>query len=78
MLLIYGERDHNTPPDESVRTIERALAQAGNTHYAAVLLPDAVHNDTIQPEPGKPFFWWHMAPGLSELQIAWMRQQVSN
>ncbi len=55
-LLIYGERDRNTPPSESIQNIEQALAKAGNRRYAALLLPGAVHNDTIQPEPGQPFF----------------------
>ena len=78
VLLLYGERDHNTPPGESIRNIEAALAKAGNTRYAAVLLPDAVHNDTIQPAQGKPFYWWHTAPGLSDVLIGWVRQQVSS
>lgn len=76
MLLIYGELDHNTPPKESIRNIAQALAKAGIRRYAALLLPEAVHNDTVHPEPGKLFFWWHTAPGLSELQIGRVRQQM--
>jgi pimeloyl-ACP methyl ester carboxylesterase len=77
VLLIYDERDHNTPPGESIRNIEQALAKAGNPHYAAIVLPGAAHNLTIQPEPGKPFFWWHVAPGLSDLQIGWVLLEVN-
>ncbi len=78
VLLLYGERDQLVPPDASIRSIEHALAKAGNTRYAAILLPEAVHNDTIQPEPGRPFFWWHVAPGLSEMQISWVRRQTED
>lgn len=77
VLLIYGERDRSTPPNESIRNIEQALDKAGNGNYAAILLPKAVHNDTIEPESGEPFFWWHVAPGLSDLQIGWIRQQIA-
>jgi pimeloyl-ACP methyl ester carboxylesterase len=78
VLLIYGERDHSVPPKESIRAIEHALDEAGNASYTAILLPDAVHNDTIEPTGGQPFFWWHIAPGLSNLQIAWVLRQVSS
>jgi len=76
-MLIYGERDSLVNPAESIAKIERALQKAGNRDYTIVLLPRAEHNLTIQAEPGKPFMWWHVAPGLPDLLTAWVQQRVS-
>jgi len=73
VLLVYGERDQNTPVDASVNGIGQALHTGRNTDYTPVLIPGAAHNLTIQPQPGQPFFWWHVAPGYSDLLISWVR-----
>ena len=72
VLLIYGERDRNTPVGPSLRGISTALRAAGNRDYTPIIVPGAVHNLTIQPEAGEPFFWWYAAPGYTELLTAWV------
>jgi uncharacterized protein len=72
VLLIYGERDRNTPVDPSLAGIGQAMIKARNSDYTPVIIPGAAHNLTIQPEPGKPFFFWHTAPGFVELMTAWV------
>ncbi len=77
VLLIYGERDRNTQVDPSLAGISKALHMAGNTDFTPVIIPGAAHNLTIQWEPGQPFFWWHAAPGYSELLTSWVRLRFS-
>jgi uncharacterized protein len=72
VLLVYGERDENTPRSESISNIERALAKAGNKDYTAVILPMAAHDLTVRPDVGQPFDWPHLAPGTPELLIGWI------
>jgi pimeloyl-ACP methyl ester carboxylesterase len=76
VLLVYGERDWLVNPAESTAKIEQALQKAGNQDYSIVLLPRAERNLTIQAEPGQPFTWWHVAPGLPDLLTAWVQQRV--
>ena len=76
VLLIYGERDQLEPVDESVAKIEAAL-DGVKTPYTAVIVPNAQHNLTVQPEPGAPFFWWKAAPGLVDLVVAWVEQRTA-
>ena len=76
VLLIYGERDHLEPVDESLAKIEASL-DGVKTPYAAVIAPNAQHNLTVQPEPGAPFFWWKAAPGLVDLVVAWVTQRTA-
>ena len=75
VLLIYGEKDALVPPDESITAIGAELARAG-TPYAAFVVPGAVHNLTIQPEPGAPFFWWHQAPGVVDTVVDWVKARA--
>jgi fermentation-respiration switch protein FrsA (DUF1100 family) len=70
VLLVYGERDQLVPVDESLAKIEYAL-DGVNTPYSAVIVPNAQHNLTVQPEPNGPFFSWKAAPGIVELVVAW-------
>jgi len=72
-LLIYGERDELVPPIESLTKIEKALEKAANEQYTAILIPKAAHNLAIYPDPAEPFSWWHTAPGVNDLMIAWVR-----
>ena len=74
VLLIYGERDHLEPVDESLAKIEASL-DCVKTPYTAVIVPNAQHNLTVQLEPGAPFFWWKAAPGLVDLVVAWVQQR---
>ena len=76
VLLIYGEHDQLEPVDESLAKIEASL-DGVKTPYAAVIVPNAQHNLTVQPEAGAPFFWWKAAPGLVDLVVAWVQQQTS-
>ncbi len=73
VLLIYGERDRNTPVARSLDGISQALRKAGNTGFTPLIVPGAAHNLTIQWHPGEPFYWWHAAPGYSELLVAWVK-----
>lgn len=73
VLLVYGQRDHLVPVDDSIAKIGRALAQAGNQRYGAVIIPRAAHDLTVAPEPGQPFDWSRQAPGLSALVTAWVK-----
>ena len=75
MLLIYGEHDQLEPVDEGLAKIEGSLDSA-TTPYAAVIVLNAQHNLTVQPEAGAPFFWWKAAPGLVDLVIGWVQQQT--
>jgi uncharacterized protein len=72
VLLVYGERDENTPVHDSIRSIEKALKKAGNRHYTILILPRAAHNLTVRSEPGEPFEWWGIAPGFSDLLVDWV------
>jgi len=71
VLLIYGERDHLVPVDESIRRIQAALPHP-NSNNSAFIVPNAQHNLTIQPQPKLPFFWWKTAPGLYALIADWV------
>jgi pimeloyl-ACP methyl ester carboxylesterase len=76
VLLIYGEHDQLEPVDESLAKIEASL-DGVKTPYTAVIVPNAQHNLTVQPEPGTPFFWWKAAPGLVDLVVAWVQQPMA-
>ena len=76
VLVLYGEREEVEPVEENLHGVERALDRGGNRHYTAVLIPHARHNWTIHPQPGEPFFWWHQAPGITDLVVAWVVQQT--
>jgi uncharacterized protein len=75
VLLIYGERDRNTPVAPSIAGIGDALRKAGNSDFTPLIIPEAAHNLTIQWQPGEPFFWWHAAPGYSDLLTAWVKKR---
>lgn len=77
VLLIYGERDRNTPVPPSLAGIGQALRKAGNTDYTPIIIPGAAHNLTIQWHTGEPYFWWYSAPGYSDLLTAWVRSRFS-
>ena len=76
VLLVYGERDQLEPVAESLAKIEASLDRV-KTPYAALIVPNAQHNLTVQPEPGAPFFWWKAAPGLVDLVVGWVTQQTA-
>jgi pimeloyl-ACP methyl ester carboxylesterase len=73
VLLIYGEHDRNTPVGPSLAGITQALEKADNRDYTPIIIPGAAHNLTIQWHSGEPFFWWHSAPGYSDLLVAWVK-----
>jgi pimeloyl-ACP methyl ester carboxylesterase len=75
-LLAYGERDQLEPVDESLAKIEASLDSV-KTPYTAVIVPNAQHNLTVQPETNEPFFWWKSAPGLINLVVAWAQHQTA-
>lgn len=75
VLLVYGEKDMLQPRDETIAKIGTALESAG-TPYAALIVPNAQHNLTVQPEDGQPFFWWHQAPGLIDTVVAWVLHET--
>jgi pimeloyl-ACP methyl ester carboxylesterase len=77
VLLIYGELDRNTPVAQSVAGIGEALRNANNADFTPVVIPGAVHNLTIQWEANRPFFWWHAAPGYSDLLVGWVKLRFS-
>jgi pimeloyl-ACP methyl ester carboxylesterase len=70
VLIVYGERDRLVPVDLSVRRLEDIL-DTRPVSYAALVIPRAEHNLTIHPQADEPFFWWHVAPGLFDTEIAW-------
>lgn len=74
VLLVYGEKDTLEPVSETIARIEAALDASG-APYAAFVAPGAVHNLTIQPQPGQPFFWWRQAPGVTETVVDWIARQ---
>jgi len=73
VLLTYGEQDRNTPVAPSLAGITEALQKAHNADYTPIIIPGAAHNLTIQWHTGQPFFWWHGAPGYSNLLVAWVK-----
>jgi pimeloyl-ACP methyl ester carboxylesterase len=73
VLLVYGERDRNTPVAPSLAGIGQALRKSGNADFTPLIVPGAAHNLTIQWQAGEPFFWWYAAPGYSDLLTAWVR-----
>lgn len=75
VLLLYGQNDRVIPVDTSLVRIGRALDQGGNTRWAAVILPRAAHNFTVSPEPGEPFEWRRVAPGLPDMVMSWVKAQ---
>jgi uncharacterized protein len=77
VLLIYGERDTNTPVAPSIAGIGLALRKAGNTDFTPLIIPGAAHNLTIRWQSGGPFFWWYAAPGYSDLLTSWVRLRYS-
>lgn len=77
VMLLYAERDELVPVAKSLHDVERALERGRNTVYTVVMIPDAMHNWSIHPAPNAPFFWWHQAPGINDLVVAWVVQQTS-
>jgi len=75
-LLIYGEHDILVPVAPSIANIERSLVSARNQDYTILILPRASHGLNINPEPGQPFEWWHMASGYPELLSAWINERM--
>jgi pimeloyl-ACP methyl ester carboxylesterase len=76
VLLIYGEDDQLVAVDESLAKLEASL-DAVKTPYTAVIVPNAQHNLTVQPEPNAAFFWWKAAPGIVDLAVAWVQQRTT-
>jgi pimeloyl-ACP methyl ester carboxylesterase len=76
VLLVYGERDQLEPVGESLAKIEASLDSV-KTPYTAVIVPNAQHNLTVQPEPNERFFWWKSAPGFINLVVAWVQHQTA-
>jgi uncharacterized protein len=76
VLVIYGERDLYVPVRQSISNIDRALSKARNRDYTILVLPRASHAFIIEPEPGQPFEWWHIAPGFPNLLTAWINQRM--
>jgi alpha-beta hydrolase superfamily lysophospholipase len=76
VLLIYGEDDQLVAVDESLAKLE-AFLDAVKTPYTAVIVPNAQHNLTVQPEPNAAFFWWKAAPGIVDLVVAWVQQRTT-
>jgi dipeptidyl aminopeptidase/acylaminoacyl peptidase len=76
VLLIYGERDILVPVGPSIANIERSLQNGRNRDYTILILPRASHGLSINPEPGQPFEWWHMASGFPDLLTAWIKQRM--
>jgi len=76
VLIIQAERDIYVPVGSSVANIDRALRKAGNKDYTIIILPRALHSFNINPEPGQPFEWWHVAPGFPDLLTAWVNQRA--
>jgi uncharacterized protein len=75
-LLVYGERDILVPIAPSIANIERRLQNGRNKDYTILILPRASHGLSINPEPGQPFEWWHLASGYPELLTAWINERV--
>jgi dienelactone hydrolase len=73
LLAIFGDRDRSTDPGESLPLFQRALQQAGNTHYTLRVIHGADHtmhaNATgFTPDrPGVPF-----APTYLTLTTTWI------
>jgi pimeloyl-ACP methyl ester carboxylesterase len=76
VLVIQAEQDIYVPVAPSVANIDRALRKAGNKDYTIIILPRALHSFNINPEPGQPFEWWHVAPGFPDLLTAWVNQRT--
>ena len=76
VLVIYGGRDSLVPVEQSVTNINRALNRARNRDYTILVLPRASHAFNIEREPGEPFEWSRMAPGLPDLLTAWINQRM--
>ena len=76
VLVIYGERDLYVPVSQSIWNIDRALSKAKNRDYTILVLPRASHSFNIEPVPGQPFEWWHMASGFPDLLTAWITQRM--
>jgi len=76
VLLLYGQEDRLVAVDSSISRIGRALDAAGNRSWASAILPRAAHNFTVSPPPGAPFEWGHVAMGLPEFVLGWIRVQT--
>ncbi|HEX3943481.1 MAG TPA: hypothetical protein VHW69_05280 [Rhizomicrobium sp.] len=73
VLLVYGEKDTLGPVHEYIADISAALSKSGAAH-TAVIIPNAQHNLTVQPEHNGPFFWWHEAPGIIDTVVNWVKR----
>jgi pimeloyl-ACP methyl ester carboxylesterase len=76
VLIIQAEHDYTVPVQQSIVNIDRALTKAGNADYTILMLPRASHTFNINPEPGQPFEWWHVAPGFPDLLPAWVNLRM--
>lgn len=77
VLLVFGERDRLVPVDASISKLEKALDKNG-APYTALIAPAAEHNLTVHPEAGEPFFWWHVAPGIIDIVVNWIKTSDIN
>jgi dienelactone hydrolase len=78
VLLVFGERDRLVPVDASISKLEKALDKNG-APYTALIAPAAEHNLTVHPHEGEPFFWWHVAPGIIDTVVNWIKMSdISN
>jgi hypothetical protein len=77
VLLVYGERDRLVPVDASISKLEKALDKNG-APYTALIAPAAEHNLTVHPQAGEPFFWWHVAPGIIDTVVGWIKMSDIN
>lgn len=74
VLLVYGTEDQLLPPRASARAIAGALHRAG-TPVTTLYARGAQHNLTLHAKPGRPFEWWHRAPGIDAAVIRWAEAQ---
>jgi hypothetical protein len=77
VLLVYGEKDTLGPVHEYIADISAALSKSGAAH-TAVIIPNAQHNLTVQPEHNGPFFWWHEAPGVIDTVVNWVKRTAAS
>jgi alpha-beta hydrolase superfamily lysophospholipase len=75
-LVLYGEADEYVPVRQSVINVDRALQTAGNQDYTIILLPRASHAFNIEPAPGGPFEWSHVAPGFPDVVVGWVVRRI--
>ena len=77
VLLIHGEKDSLSPPEQAISTITGVLQKGGSDNFTFRVFPNASHTITIN-KTGLEFDWENnFAPGYFQFTTDWIKAETS-